>query len=85
MTATGDTIAAIQALIQQLQNSAGAANAAAGQAGNGRTVAAALGHTRSVAAFSAVQQNVGEIHRTIGALVGKAQEAIAQTKAIEGG
>jgi hypothetical protein len=85
MTAIGETIAAINALIQQLQHSATAASVAASQAEKARTMAAAVGHTGTVAALGAIQQGIGEIHRAIGPLVVRAQEAINQAKAAEGG
>jgi hypothetical protein len=85
MTAISETIAAINALVQQLQNSATTANAAANQAERARTMAAAVGHNGTVAALIAIQQSIGEIHRGIGPLVGRAQEAIDQAKAAEGG
>jgi hypothetical protein len=85
LAATGDTITAIQALVDQLEHCTTAAAAAAGQADEGRTMAAALGHTPSVAAFGAVHDSLGEIQTAVAALIDKAQDAINQTQAIEEG
>jgi hypothetical protein len=85
MTATGDTLAAIQAFIQQLQQAATAAKAAANRAEQGRTMAAAVGDARSVAAFTQVHQLITQAHKSIGTTVEQAEQAMTRTKAIEGG
>jgi len=85
MTATSDTIAAIQSFIQQVQQAATAANNAAGQAEQGQAMASRVGDARSVAAFGQVHQLISQARQTLAAVVGHANEAIARTKAIEGG
>lgn len=85
MTAINDTVTAVQALIQQLQQSASAANGAASQAERARAIAATLGHNQSVAGLTAIHHAIGEIHKGIGDLIARAQETISQAKAIEGG
>jgi hypothetical protein len=85
MTATSDIIAAVQALIQQLQQSTAATNVAAVQAEKAQSMAVALGHGQSVLAFGAIQQTLNEVQRGIGPLIDKARTAIEQAKAAEGG
>jgi hypothetical protein len=85
MSATGDTIAAVQAFVQQLQQTATAANAALNQAEHARAMAAALGDARSVAAFTQVHQLISQAHGILSPAVDRAQQAIVRAKAIEGG
>jgi hypothetical protein len=73
VTATSDTIAAIQALVQQLQHAAGSAATAGHQAEQGRVMATQLGHSRSVASFAQIHQLLGQVHKTIGIAIAQAE------------
>jgi hypothetical protein len=85
MSATGDTIAAVQSFIRLLQEAAASANAAASQAEKSRAMAGALGDARSVAAFTQVHELLVLARRALGPAVERADQAIARTKSIEGG
>ncbi|GIH21372.1 hypothetical protein [Rugosimonospora africana] len=85
MTATGDIIAAVQVLIQQLHQSVTATNAAAQRAEQARGAAAALGHAQGVATFGAIHQTLAEVQQGIGPLIDRARTAITQAQAAEGG
>jgi len=85
VSATGDTIAAIQAFIQQLQQAATAAKAAISQAEQGRAKATGVGDARSITTFTQVHQLLSEAHRSVGATIGQAERAMTWTKAMQDG
>jgi hypothetical protein len=85
MSAATETIAAIQALMQQLHAATTTADAAVGQAEQARQLAGALGDARSVAAFAQVHELLAEARQALQPVVERADQAMSRVKAIEGG
>jgi hypothetical protein len=85
MSATGDTIAAIQHLLEQLRGCVTSAGSAVDKTDQARSAAANLGNERTVAVLDAIGQSLAETHRSIDPLIEKAQQALGQAQAIEDG
>lgn len=85
MTVAGDVVAALQTFIQHLEEAGTAASSASDEADKGRDMSAALGHSGSVEAFSAIHDLIEQAHQMLGPVIDKANEAKEQAQAIESG
>jgi cell fate (sporulation/competence/biofilm development) regulator YlbF (YheA/YmcA/DUF963 family) len=85
MSAIEETIAAIQALIQQLQQSGGTAGNAANKAEQGRALATSVGAQVSIRQFAQLQDGLGQVQGQIGALTERVRQLLTQAKTIHGG
>jgi methyl-accepting chemotaxis protein len=85
MSAIEETIAAIQALIQQLQQSASTAGNAAKSAEQGRGLATSVGAQTSIQQFTQLQDGLNQVQGQIGALTERVRQLLTQAKVIHGG
>jgi methyl-accepting chemotaxis protein len=85
MTAIEETIAAVQALIQQLQQSAATAGTAARSAQQGQARAAQLGTQVSIHRFAQLHSGLNGVQSQIGALTDRVKQLLTLSKAIHGG
>jgi len=85
MSAVEDTIKAIQALLQQLQQSGSAAGSAVNSAEESRTRAVQLGSQASVAQLSQLHEHLGAVRTQLGGLTERVGYLLTMAKAIHDG